>query len=120
MGVAYQKYMFELEKQQEILAGITDVIMDIFAMESALLRAQKLAEAGEGANAADMTAVLVRDGMAHIDVTARNVLGACSEGDTLRTNLVVLRRFTKYEPADSISLRRKIAHRLLDAERYVV
>ena len=71
MGVAYQKYMFELEKQQEILASITDVIMDIFAMESALLRTQKLGESGKGANAADMTAVLVRDAMAHIDVTAR-------------------------------------------------
>jgi butyryl-CoA dehydrogenase len=120
MGVAYQKYMFELEKQQEILANITDVIMDIFAMESALLRAQKLAESGKGTNAADMTAVLVRDAMAHIDVTARIVLAACAEGDTLRTNLVVLRRFTKYEPVDSITLRRKIAHRLLDAERYLV
>jgi butyryl-CoA dehydrogenase len=58
--------------------------------------------------------------MAHIDVTARTILGACSDGDTLRTNLVVLRRFSKYEPADSIALRRKIAHRLLDAERYIV
>jgi hypothetical protein len=120
MGVAYQKYMLEMEKQQEILASITDVIMDIFAMESALLRTQKLAESGKGANAADMTAVLVRDAMAHIDVTARIVLAACSEGDSLRTNLVVLRRFSKYEPVDAIALRRKIAHRLLDAERYIV
>jgi len=118
--VAYQKYMLEMEKQQEVLAGITDVIMDIFAMESALLRTQKLAESGKGAQAADMTAVLVRDAMAHIDVTARTVLAACSEGDTLRTNLVVLRRFSKYEPVDAIALRRKIAHRLLDAERYIV
>src|SRR5580698_3033269 len=120
MGVAYQKYMMELEKQQEILASITDVIMDIFAMESALLRTQKLAESGKGANAADMTAVLVRDAMAHIDVTARNVVAACSDGDTLRTNLVVLRRFSKYEPVDAITLRRQIARRLLDAERYIV
>ena len=120
MGTAYQKYMMELEKQQEVLAGITDVIMDIYAMESSLLRAQKLAESGKGTNAADMTRVLMRDGLAHIDVTARTVLAACSEGDTLRTNLVVLRRFTKYEPVDAIALRRKIAHRLLEAERYIV
>jgi alkylation response protein AidB-like acyl-CoA dehydrogenase len=120
MGVAYQKYMLEMEKQQEVLAGITDVIMDIFAMESALLRTQKLVDASKGVQATDMTAVLVRDAMAHIDVTARTVLAACSEGDTLRTNLVVLRRFTKYEPVDAIALRRKIAHRLLNAERYIV
>jgi len=120
MGVAYQRFMMELEKQQEVLAGITDVVMDIFAMESALLRTQRLAENGKGANAVDMTAVLVRDAMAHIDVTARTVLAACSEGDSLRTNLVVLRRFSKYEPVDAIALRRKIAQRLLDAERYIV
>ncbi|MFN7997700.1 MAG: acyl-CoA dehydrogenase family protein [Bryobacteraceae bacterium] len=120
MGVAYQRYMMELEKQQEVLAGITDVIMDIFAMESALLRSRKLAGDAKGAQAADMTAVLVRDAMAHIDVTARTVLGACAEGDMLRTNLVVLRRFSKYEPVDAIALRRKIAHRVLDAEKYVV
>ena len=51
---------------------------------------------------------------------ARTVLAACSEGDTLRTNLAVLRRFTKYEPVDAIALRRQIAQRLLDAERYIV
>jgi butyryl-CoA dehydrogenase len=120
MGLAYQKFLFELEKQQEVLSNISDVIMDIFAMESTLLRTQKLEQAGKGGNARDMTAVLVRDAMAHIDITARTVLGACSEGDALRTNLVVLRRFSKYEPVDSIALRRNIARRLLDAERYVV
>ena len=103
-----------------MLAGITDVIMDIFAMESALLRTQKLAECGKGAQAADMTAVLLRDAMARIEVTARTVLAACSEGDALRTNMAVLRRFAKYEPVDAIALRRKIAGRLLDAERYIV
>src|SRR5713226_7647939 len=120
MGVAYQKYLAELEKQQEILAGITDVIMDVFASESALLRTQKLRAQGKGAQAADMTAVLVRDAMAHIEITARTVLAACSEGDNLRANLAVLRRFAKYEPVNAIDLRHKIAGRLLDAERYIV
>jgi alkylation response protein AidB-like acyl-CoA dehydrogenase len=120
MGVAYQKYLAELEKQQEILAGITDVIMDVFASESALLRTQKLRAQGKGVQAVDMTAVLVRDAMAHIETTARTVLAACSEGDNLRANLAVLRRFAKYEPVNAIELRRKIAGRLLDAERYIV
>ena len=120
MGVAYQKFLAELEKQQEVLAGITDVIMDVFAAESALLRTQKLAAQGKGAQAADMCAVLVRDAMAHIETTARTVLAACSEGDSLRAGLAVLRRFTKYEPVNAIGLRRKIAGRLIDAERYVV
>jgi hypothetical protein len=55
-----------------------------------------------------------------IEAGARGVLAACSEGDALRTNLAVLRRFAKYEPVNAVALRRKIAARLLDAGRYVV
>jgi hypothetical protein len=120
MGVAYQRFLAELEKQQEVLAGITDVIMDVFAMESALLRTQKLAAHGKGVQAADMLAVLARDAMAHIETTARTVLAACSEGDNLRASLAMLRRFAKYEPVNAIDLRRRIAGRLIDAERYIV
>ena len=120
MGVAYQRYVGEIDKQQEVLAGITDVIMELFAMESAVLRAARLAESGKGAPAADMCAVFVRDAMARIETGGRTVLAACSEGDTLRTNMAVLRRFAKYDPVDAISLRRHIAGRILDAERYVV
>jgi hypothetical protein len=71
-------------------------------------------------NAADMAAVFAAEAMDAIENTARTVLAACSEGDTLRTNLAVLRRFAKREPVNSIGLRRKIAKRLLDANRYVV
>ncbi len=120
MGVAYQRFLMDLEKQQEVLAGITDVVMDVFAAESALLRTQKLTAQGKGTQAADMCAVLVRDAMAHTEVTARTVLAACSEGDNLRANLAVLRRFAKYDPVNAIELRRRIAGRLIDAERYIV
>jgi alkylation response protein AidB-like acyl-CoA dehydrogenase len=120
MGVAYQRFLAELEKQQEILAGVTDVVMDVFAAESALLRTRRLAAQGKGAQAADMCAVLVHDAMAHIELTARTVLAACSEGDNLRANLAMLRRFAKYEPVNAIELRRRIVGRLIDAERYVV
>jgi hypothetical protein len=67
-----------------------------------------------------MCRVFVREAIEQIDQAARTVLAACSEGDSLRTNLMVLRRFVKFEPADSIALRRRIAARLLEAERYVV
>jgi len=120
MGVAYQRFLMDLEKQQEVLAGISDVIMDVFAAESSLLRAQKLGAQSKGTQAADMCAVLVRDAMARIEVTARTVLAACSEGDNLRAHLAVLRRFSKYEPVNAIEARRHIAGRLMDAERYVV
>ena len=118
MGLAFQKFMTELEKQQEVLSGLADIIMDVFAMESALLRTRKM-NALPDSQAADMTQLIVRDGMAHLEVAARDLLGACSEGDMLKTNMAVLRRFARYEPVDSVTLRRRIARRVLLAERYL-
>ncbi len=120
LGVAYQKYMATLEDQQEVLAGLTDISMNAFAMESSLLRAQKIAKRHKGENAADMTSVFLRDAMTTIENASRNVLAACSEGDALRTNLAVLKRFTKFEPLNAIAIRRRIAARLLAADRYVI
>jgi alkylation response protein AidB-like acyl-CoA dehydrogenase len=108
LGLAYQKYLTEIEKQQELMAGIADVIIEIYAMESVELRGN-----------ADYRDVYLRDGMARIEMAARTAIAACSEGDALRTNMAVLRRFAKYEPVDSIAIRRRIAGRLLDAGRYL-
>jgi hypothetical protein len=113
LGLACKKFQTELEKQQEVLMGIADMVMEVFAMESALLRSRKTAT---GAN---LCAVLLRDAMARVELAARTVLAACSAGDELRTNIAVLRRFAKYEPVDSIALRRRIADRLLGAGRYI-
>ena len=120
IGLAYQKYLDGLEKQQEIVMSIADMMMDTFAMESALLRTRKLTASGKGGNAADMCAVLLRDALSRVEVSARQVLGACSEGDALRTNMAVLRRLAKYEPVNAVALRRQIAGRLLARERYLV
>jgi alkylation response protein AidB-like acyl-CoA dehydrogenase len=121
LGIAYQKIGATIEEQQEVVAGITDILMNAYAMESATLRARKIAHSGRNAeNAEEMAAVFAREAMDTIDSSARTVLAACSEGDALRTNLAVLKRFTKYEPIDMIGARRKIAARLIQAERYVV
>ena len=114
LGVAFQKFMAKLEEEQEVLAGITEAAMYTFAMESALLRAQK------SGIATDICKVFCREAMEIIESSARTVLAASSEGDMLRTNLAVLKRFTKVEPVNTIGLRRKLAARLLQAERYVV
>ena len=120
LGVAYQKYMNALEDQQEILAGLTDILMNAFAMESVLLRTQKLAAQKKGDIAAEMCPVFLREAMETVESAARTVLAASSEGDALRTNLAVLKRFTKFEPVNAIAVRRKIAARLLEADRYAV
>jgi alkylation response protein AidB-like acyl-CoA dehydrogenase len=116
LGVAYQKFLDKIEEQQEVVAGITDILMNGYAMESALLRAQKSGRE----NAADMARVFAAEAMDTIENTARTVLAGCSDGDMLRTNLAVLRRFAKREPVNSIRLRRKIAERLLASSRYLV
>ncbi len=120
IGIAYQKYGAEMEKQQEIVMSISDVVMEVFAMESSLLRSRKLAAAGKGTNAADMCAVFLREAMDRVEVSARNVIGACSAGHALQENMVTLRRFANYDPVDGVALRRNIAGRLLAAARYIV
>ena len=104
-----------------MVAGITDILMNAYAIESAALRGHKIVKSGKNAdNARDMTMVFAREAMDTIDSSARTVLAACSEGDALRMNLSVLKRFTKYEPIDMIGTRRRIAARLIQAERYIV
>jgi len=113
--------MTALEEQQEVVANITDILMNAYAMESAALRAEKIARSGRNAeNAKEMVAVFAREAMDTIEAAAKTVLAACSEGDTLRTNLAVLKRFTKYEPVNTIGLRRKIAARMIEAGKYTV
>ena len=113
MGLAFEKYGATLEKHQEVVAGIADVMMETFAMESAKLRSEKH-NVG-----ADIVAVLLQESMARIETLSRPVLAACSEGDSLRTNMAILRRFAKYDPIDEIAIRNRIAERLLSAGRYV-
>jgi hypothetical protein len=89
-------------------------------MDSVALRTAKLTSSRKGEMAADMCAVFLQEAMETVESCARTVLAACSEGDALRTNLAVLKRFTKFEPVNAIALRRNIAARLLQAEHYVV
>jgi hypothetical protein len=90
LGVAFQKFGAALEEQQEVVASITDIAMNAFAMESVYLRAQKLAKLHKGEIAADASVVFLREGMEIAESSARNALAASSEGDALRTNLAVL------------------------------
>jgi len=120
IGIAYHKYGAELDKRQEIVMNISDIVMEVFAMESSLLRSRKLAASGQGTNAANMCAVFLREAMDRVEVSARNVIGASSAGHALRENMATLRGFANYDPLDGVALRRNIAGRLLAAGRYTV
>jgi hypothetical protein len=107
LGLAHEKYQATLEGQQEILMNLADIVMEAFAMESSLLRTRKTGVAG------DMCAVFLRDAMARIEQSARNVLGACAP-----QQMTALRRLAAYDPLDTVALRRKVAERLLMRGRY--
>jgi hypothetical protein len=122
LGTAAQKYMMKLGDQQEILMGIADVIMDTYAMETAILRARKLAASqGEEASARylDMTRVFCNDAVGRIEARAKDTLAGMSEGDELRTFLAALRRFTKLQPMNTIAARQRIADEMIKANKYV-
>src|SRR5216110_2512475 len=122
LGTAAQKFMMGLSDQQEILIGIADIIMDGFAMESAILRAQKVA-ASQGEKAAepfvDMTRVFCTDAVERIEAHAKNTLAAMSDGDELRTLLAALRRFTKMTPINTVAARQRIANAMIEANKYM-
>lgn len=122
-GVATQKYMMALQDQQEIMGALADMIIEAFAMESAILRTMKLAQRnGEASaqHAIDMTRVYVAGAMDKIESNARKVLAACAEGDMLRTQMAIVRRLFKYEPIDTIAVRQKVADRVIEAGKYVI
>jgi len=122
LGTAAQKYMISLAEQQEILMGVADIIMDTYAMESAILRTQKIA-ASQSEDAAlryvDITRAFCNDAVERIETTAKNTLAAMAEGDELRTLLAALRRFTKLTPINTVAARQRIANAMIEANRYV-
>jgi alkylation response protein AidB-like acyl-CoA dehydrogenase len=119
-GVASQRYMAALQDQQEIMADLADIISQSFALESALVRARKLAAAGKNtaATAASMTGLLADESMGLAEQAARRVLAASAEGDELRTQLAVLRRLARFVPEDTVKLSRTIAQHCIRIERY--
>ncbi len=120
LAVAHQKYGAQLEQQQEIVMNLSDIFMEVFAMESALLRSQKLSAAGRGVNAGDVCAVYLRDAIARAELSSRTILSTCAEGEDLRRNLSHVRAYASHTPVNAIVLRRQIAGRLLASERYTV
>jgi alkylation response protein AidB-like acyl-CoA dehydrogenase len=123
LGTAAQKYMMGLADQQEVLLNCADIIMDAYQMETAVLRAKKVASSkGEEAAARyiDMASVYCNDAIQRIEMKARNTIAAMAEGDEGRTLLVALKRFTKNNsPINTIAARQKIADDLIAANKYV-
>ncbi|QKG83390.1 acyl-CoA dehydrogenase [Kroppenstedtia pulmonis] len=122
-GLAVEKYQMELEKQQEILRDVADIAIEIYAMESAILRGKKaLDKDGEekAQGKLDLTKAFVYEAFPRIEKAARHTLSSMEEGDMLRTQLSIMKKLTRYELINEVTLKRTIAKRILEAERYVV
>jgi butyryl-CoA dehydrogenase len=122
-GAATQKYMQAIQDQQEIMGAIADMTIETYAMESAVLRAQKIADAqGESAAALPiaMTRVYLSQAMDKVESAAKKVTAAVADGDTLRTQLAILRRLAKYEPFNTIDLRQQIAGKVIERGKYTL
>ncbi len=122
LGSAAQKFMATIKDQQEVLMGCADIIMQAYAMETAVLRAKKLA-ARDGDQAAakyiDAAGVFCNDAIQNIEATAKNTLAGFAEGDELRMTLAALKRFTKNNnPINTIAARQRIADGLIEANSY--
>ena len=122
-GAATQKYMQAIQDQQEIMGAIADMVIESYAMESAVLRAQKIASSQGGSAAAlpiAMTRVYLSQAMERIEAAARKIIAAVADGDMLRTQLAILRRLAKYEPFNTIELRQQIAAKVIERGKYVI
>ncbi len=120
-GAASQKYMQQLADQQEIMGALADIVIETYAAESALLRAQKMIER-QGESAASLPVAMARVYLQHalekIETSARKVITAIADGDMLRTQLAILKRLSKYEPFNTIALRQQIAQRVIETGKY--
>ena len=122
-GAATQKYMQAIQDQQEVMGAIADMVIETYAMESAVLRAQKIAERN-GETAASlpiaMTRVYLSQAMEKIEAAAKKVIAAVADGDMLRTQLAILRRLAKHEPFNTIELRQQIAQKVIERGKYTL
>jgi alkylation response protein AidB-like acyl-CoA dehydrogenase len=122
-GAATQKYMQKIQDQQEVMGAIADMTIEIYAMESAVLRAQKMVELKGEASAVlplAMTRVYLTQALEKIEVAAKKVIADVAEGDMLRTQLAIVRRLSKHEPFNTIALRQQIAQKTIEAGKYIL
>jgi butyryl-CoA dehydrogenase len=120
-GGAMQKYREKLAEEQELIGALSNMVMEIYAMESCLLRAQKAAAAkGETPSQTmiDAARVFIQDAAERVEHDAKRAIAAVNEGDMLTTQMAVLKRFGKRAPVDTIALRRNVAAAVQAQDRY--
>jgi alkylation response protein AidB-like acyl-CoA dehydrogenase len=121
-GTAMQRFGNKIEQEQEVLSYLADILIDTYAAESAVLRAQQATAARHPHAPLHQAAaqVFVNDAAARVDAAARSALAAMADGDTLRTLLAALRRVLKTAPVNTVRLRRLLADAAAAQGRYIL
>jgi len=120
-GYGVQKYMDKIADEQEIMMNVADIVIDIFGMESALIRTEKrIKKEGQAAcsHLVDAVTVFVNDAVERISSNGKNAIASMSEGDEMKMLLSGLKRFTRWTPVNTRDARRRIALRQLESGRY--
>jgi alkylation response protein AidB-like acyl-CoA dehydrogenase len=118
-GAAIRKLGSRLEEEQEIVMHISDMLIDLYLLESTLLRVMKVNEKGGQAGLpGDMLHILMQEVNGHIHNLATEAVSAFAEGDELRMLLLGVKRFTKSEPFNAKDARRRIAAKLVEEGKY--
>jgi butyryl-CoA dehydrogenase len=122
-GAATQKYMQKIQDEQEVMGAIADMTIEIYAMETAVLRTQKIiASKGESGAALPvaMMRVYLNQAFESVEAAAKKTIAAVADGDMLRTQLAILRRLAKHEPFNTIALRQEIAQKTIERGKYTL
>ena len=118
-GVAYQKFGEKLGDEQEVLGALSDMMIDLYLGESAVLRTLKARKRGaSAATMTDLSLVFVNDAVGRLEHQTRAGLAAISSGDELKAQLGIARRLLRWTPLNGIEMRRRVAHRLSETGSY--
>jgi hypothetical protein len=116
-GSALQRFGDSIRDEQEVLMHISNIVMEVFAMDTAICRLDKKQSAE---TQRDIARVFINDAISRIDFSARQALAASAEGDNLRTQLSALRRLLRWTPVNTVKARQRIADYLTDSNRYAL
>jgi alkylation response protein AidB-like acyl-CoA dehydrogenase len=121
-GKAVETFGMNLEDEQEIIMNAADMLIEIYAAESGILRAEKVAKNKGEENASveiDMARLYLHNAMENVGRAGREAIYSFAEGDEQRMMLMGLKRFTKAaNPLNVKELRRRIAAKLIEENKY--
>jgi hypothetical protein len=115
-GAASQRFGTDLGEQQEVMGALADMLSEVLALESSVLRTEKMNK--PGSIAVKLTKYYAAHSFRIVETSAERVLAAVAEGDMLRTHMTIFRRLTKHEPVNTVTLGREISAALVEAGRY--